>query len=376
MFRLVPIVLLFIVGFLSSCEDYEQKVITNTAGSLDELMFILDDKYIEQPLSDSLIFHIGRPYPGLPQLHEPLFPMKIRSFKRYRKNTEVFNQYRNLIFVSPLDDQTKIDQFIKKEVGKNNLQKVHSNPDFFYFIKKNQFASPQLVIYMFAPDLKSLTTRLRKHKTALFDIIKQSENLKFSKVVYAKGENKKASKRISEVFGFSLKIPYDFHIAEQNDRFIRLARVTKFFDKKENIQKEILVSIMVEKFSLDSTDYIKSIRDEKNESLGMLAYPFSLTDTLFKNHVIGFDSTYHPYIDKDQLLFQNVIQQKDITIIENRALWRLDKPFMGGPVYNYTFIDKKRENLIVMSSYVFAAGTDKRKIIRELELIFSSLTFP
>jgi Domain of unknown function (DUF4837) len=376
MFRLALILLLFATGLLSSCEEYENKPVTNTAGKLDELMFIVNDKYIEQALSDSLIFHFGRPYPGLPQLHEPLFPMKIRSFKRYLRNRDVFNQYRNLIFVSPFDDDTKINRFIKKEIGKQNITKVNSNSDLFYFIKKNQYASPQLVIYLFAPDIKSLTSRLRKHKEELFEIIKQSENEKFEKVVFAKGENIKASQSITRLFNFSLKIPSDFHIAEQNNNFLRLARVTKFFDKKENLQKKILVSIMIEKFSLDSIDYVQNVHDDKIEASGMIAYPFSLTDSLFKYHVIGMDSTYHPYVDKDQLLFQKVIHRKDITILENRGLWRLDKPFMGGPVYNYTFIDKERKNLIVMSSYVFAAGADKRKIIRKIELIFSTLSFP
>jgi hypothetical protein len=47
----------------------------------------------------------------------------------------------------------------------------------------------------------------------------------------------------------------------------------------------------------------------------------------------------------------------------------MENDFMGGPFFNYTLLDTKRNELIMIDAFVFAPGKEKRDYMQQLHHI-------
>lgn len=370
LFAILPILFILI-----SCENYDEYRKNLTGGDVDEIMFIIDDRHLEAALSDSLIYHFAVPFPGLPQYHEALFPIKIRSFNRYAAAPDIFHKYRNLAFVSVFTEESKINRLIQGSLGRERVQQAIDDGKLFYYIEKNKFAKPQLVIYLFAPTLDLFYSRLNKHKQALFDEIKEAETHLLHKKVYGQGRNVKAINVIKGKFGIQVDIPSKFMTYKEDSNLVWVAQEYEFRDKLENITKQVKLNILIRSFPIAEESGFLDLQDTMIEKHGVLPYPFIFRDSITSTHVYGSDSSYTMYIDKIRPLYQRALNINEVVVLENRGLWRLDMPYMGGPFYTFAFMDQDNKNLIIMDSYIYAAGSDKRKMLREMETIFSTLQY-
>ncbi|MEA2041959.1 MAG: DUF4837 family protein, partial [Bacteroidota bacterium] len=58
-----------------------------------------------------------------------------------------------------------------------------------------------------------------------------------------------------------------------------------------------------------------------------------------------------------------------------RGLWRVEGAFMGGPFVNYAVLDKARNRIVYIDGFVYAGRQEKRRFMREVEAIVSSIRF-
>ena len=97
---------------------------------------------------------------------------------------------------------------------------------------------------------------------------------------------------------------------------------------------------------------------------------------MMKKHIPG--PTKGSYMSTD-MIAPVVAKQYEVDgcyAIELRGLWKLENDFMGGPFVNLSVLDQKNNRIVCVDGYVYAPGEDKRNLIRQVEAIMHTLSFP
>jgi hypothetical protein len=58
---------------------------------------------------------------------------------------------------------------------------------------------------------------------------------------------------------------------------------------------------------------------------------------------------------------------------ELRGLWESVNDKMGGPLYEFSFVDNTGENVISVGGFVYAPEEDKRNYLRDVEAIVKTV---
>jgi hypothetical protein len=359
--------------FLAGCEDDTPAPLPTSGGAIDELMFVVDDAHVETAVSDSLLYHFFRPYPGLPQLYEPLFPMKIRAYKRYEQSRDLFNKYRHIVYVSALEEKSELGLMIQKDIGEENYRRAYSDSSFFFITERDKFAKPQLVVWMFAPTWDELFRRVATHMHRFAAEVKAVENPRISRTLYHSGKNPAISERLENAFGITMDIPGDFSIYRENDSLVWFRKDVSFTDKEENQMKQITRNIIVASMDMGTYSKLTARPDPLITRHGVDAPAFVFANHLMHQYIIGTDSSYRMHMDTIRPLYQQTTHVNGLPATEIRGLWRMEMPFMGGPFLALVMPSPGGDRMIAILGTIYAAGSDKRTLIREYETMFATL---
>jgi hypothetical protein len=184
------------------------------------------------------------------------------------------------------------------------------------------------------------------------DIINALYDNDLKRVQYYSSDNNDAfiEKKIKEKFGIQITVPNTYNIALEKDDFMWLRFKTVRNDRfiiiykttGNNLTKEALIAARNEKTQAYIPGAVKG------------AYPVVAEVDPF------------PLYHADVTVGNN-------TCAELRGLWECVGDKMGGPFYNYSFIDKTGENVISVGGFVYAPEEEKRNYLREVEAIVKSL---
>lgn len=367
-------ILYLLIGltFCFSCETPSEPKKPTSGGLIDEVMIIVDEENLRQAFSDTLIHYFMPYFKALPQ-PEPRFNIKIKSFAQFENAGTLLKKYRNLVFAGGLDESSQVGRLIRKSIGEDMVQKSRTDSSAFIAIGKDIYAKPQQVIYLFAPSEEELVNRLGTHHEHVLQLISDFEYEKIAAGLYIKGTHKEITKLINQKQGLNLKIPFDYMLMEDDTGFTWVAKTIIFRDKNENILKEVQQNFMMQSFHLDSADYL-SINIPAADTLQVISYPIALRDTMAWYHIKGREPHISMVSDMRWPVYQQAIQVGKLEILETRGLWFLSNPFRGGPYLNYSFIDQASNKLFIIDAFIYAAGSDKRKYMREMETILQSLS--
>lgn len=365
---------IFMLG-ISCANGDEQRPLPAAGGSLDELMVIVDDADLHTPFDSMLIYAFFEPYPGLPQLYEPLLPIKIREWKRYANAQGLFGKYRHLAFVGILNEKTDLSLHVQQAIGEELFQRAYTDSTLFFAIARNVYSQPQIVCYLFAPTREQLVKRLLANKHQVVNTIKTHENKRLRALQLSGERLAAATKHLEANMGFTMQLPGEYTIKAINDSFLWLRAEEAIFDKQENITKQLKKDWLIRKYDLTDGVDETQLTNTALDSQPVVDYPFILRDNLLATHIMGQDSTYHPYTDIIRPLFQEPQTFGGVHAQISRGLWRMDLPFMGGPFINTTFHTADSSALIMIDAFVYAAGSDKRALIREYEALLSTIDY-
>lgn len=362
-----------IIGIFSfGCEDYKQQSLPASGGSVDEILVVMNDDQVQTAFSDTLIYFFMAPYEGISQ-YEPKFKLRIKKYSQFEGAGDLLNNYRNIIFCSSFDHEGSTSTEIKQNLG-NQLKKVYSDSTFYFIHKENIYATPQLVVYLFAPDEHALINRLTYQLAPLFKLIKASENKRLSATIFVTGEQKNLEDSVRALTGIKLRIPSGYLPIVLSNNASWLKKESTFKDKQDHIQKEIKENILIRRFDI-TEDYANQIVFANNDSLNdaiPFAYPIALRDSAALAMVKGKSEEYSMYTDIIRPIWQSIDSLYGKQVIVTRGLWRLDNPFMGGPFVNYCYWDDNGQ-LVMLDGFIYAAGSEKKKLIREMEVVLSGI---
>jgi len=343
---------LFCFGFfivLTSCTEEQQRqagVMPSSSGSHDEVLVVMNDSTWEGALGDSIRKYFRASYMVLPQ-PEPIFGVKQTSYDKFK---DLFRKFRNVLFVGVLDRNHPTANHIREMLGDKQLKRAKSNQGFYSFIKRNRWAKPQLHCYLFAPDRSTLGKVIHRNHQRFVELFQNSELDKYKSLVYIEGTNNQLTERVQEKFAINLRIPSDYKKAMDKKNFMWLRYDTD----------EITINLMLSKKPYDNAQFANKGILWRN-SLGK-----KYVESTVKGSYMSTDTILGPISKKTKL--------NGYEVYENRGLWRMENDFMGGPFLNYYLLDRKHKQMILMDGFVYAPGKDKKKLMRQLEAIFSTFS--
>ena len=321
-------VFLFLLSalFLASCgEEIKRK----SMGAPFEVMLVCEDDIWDSTAGIAIEQALATPIPGLPQ--------KESSFKVTRRPSSGFGTteqaYRNIILV--------------------DVDSSHSKCEFRF--EKNLYASPQIVMAIYAPDQKSFGDYVNRNARVIVDFFTEKE--REGQIAELAGKhNKQALALMKEKFGCELRIPSNISGYKQGEDFL-------WFSDYNNPSKVEMQSFAVYSYPYTSTDnFSRENYIQKRDSVMKVNMPGGKPGQYIQTEADYVNITETSYRDRYLQIA--------------RGLWYMKDDMMGGPFVSHSVVDEKNGRVIVVEAFVYAAGQKKGRFIRKLEASLYTLKLP
>jgi hypothetical protein len=299
------------------------KVDNFSNGKAGEVILVLDQKYTSQEALNYIKEILTQPQPALNQI-EPMFDLLHFDNKDF---TSHFQRHRNIV------------QF---DINPNYASNTFS-------IETNVWSSPQVHLYFRGNHIDSLMLLFIKNEN---DIIKALYDNDLKRVQYYASSNNdyNIEKKIKEKFDIRITIPDTYDVARENNDFIWL--------RFKTVKNDRFIII----YKTPGNDLSKQ---------GLINARNKITKTYIPGAVKGA----YPVVAEvfPFPLYNDKVTIGAITGAELRGLWECVGDKMGGPFYNFSFLDKTGENVISVGGFVYAPEEEKRDYLREVEAIVKSV---
>ena len=321
----ILVILLIIVSF--SCRNKERTPLLPTiAGRAGEVTVVVNDAEWDNQVGDEFrrIFDAG--YQMLPQ-YEPVFDIIHVTHKTFGN---VFKSQRNIVIVEILPRHEKPRIAVAKDI----------------------WAKPQLVITLYGADDKSIVALVKKHEKKIIELLEDMERKRLMDI-YTKNQDMAIGLKMQEEQGISMNVPKGYKLDVDYPDFVWLSQETG-----SKIQ-----GILV--YHYDYTDENTFTRE----------YLVSKRDQFLKKYLHGTVEGSYMTTEKEFLpLFSEYSLRGSRYVAELRGLWKMaDGISMGGPFVSITTLDEKRNRVVTVEGFVYAAGFTKRNLLRQAEAIIYSL---
>jgi hypothetical protein len=246
--------------------------------------------------------------------------------------------------------------------GFNSMMKVSRNiliigkgekEDFY--IKKNVYAQPQIIIYVYGTDDASIIKIFNKHKKEIIDAYISSDILMTQNIFKRKKLDDSQFKTLQNL-GVSFTAPGNFKTVDDTGDFLWLRQHLTSGIAKTGSNNILVYSVPIE----DETKIAKNVIAVRN-SIG-------------KKHIPGTDpETMHMITEEAYTPFTSEVVLDGKKTFETRGKWEVKNDFMAGPFLNYSVVDKKNNRIIVFEGFTYAPSVNKRAFLFELEAIAKSM---
>jgi hypothetical protein len=323
-------VFLFLLSalFLASCgEEIKRK----SMGAPFEVMLVCEDDVWDSTAGIAIEQALATPIPGLPQ--------KESSFKVTRRPGSGFGTteqaYRNIILV--------------------DVDSSHSKCEFRF--EKNLYASPQIVMAIYAPDQKSFGDYVNRNARVIVDFFTEKE--REGQIAELAGKhNKQALALMKEKFGCELRIPSNISGYKQGEDFL-------WFSDYNNPSKVEMQSFAVYSYPYTSTDNFSK------------EHFIHMRDSVMKENIPGGEPDSYIQTDAATVTLTDVAYNGKYMSVA-RGLWYMknDDMFGGGPFVSHSIVDEENGNVIVVEAFVYAPNKAKGGFMRKLESSLHTLRLP
>ncbi|CAA0232787.1 Probable lipoprotein precursor [Tenacibaculum maritimum] len=322
--------LLFIIAIpflLTSCKQGKGELILPTStGNTNKIMVVIKGNEWLGKIGDEIRTVFGEHQVGLPQPE-------------------------TLLSVSQIDPSGFI-KFIRNGKAILFVQKGEQEG---IIIKKNQYAAPQILVYVTAKDNEGLINLIRNRGKEIIKIFKD-EDIKFIQNIFKKERLDDTSFKTLQNLNITLDIPNRYNKVDDTGNFLWLRQHLKSGIARGDGSNNILVYSVPLKNGKKIADAITATRD----SIGEKHIPGSKEGMYMITEQAYTPFTYDTMIDNKKAY-------------ETRGKWEVKNDFMAGPFLNYTVIDKKNNRLIIFEGFTYAPSINKREFLFELEAIAKSM---
>jgi len=312
--------LLLTIAILFSCKGDDKVLLKSSMGKINSLVIVIDNKEWMGTPGDMLRDIIGSPVLGLPQ-EENQFSVTQAPVKGF---STIFKTSRNVLLVGYDEKDT-------------------------YKVKKDLYASPQVVMSILGKDETSLMALIEKHKKDIISVFKNTDLEVYQKKLAKKSIKTDTLKTLKNL-NLKIDIPVDYRLVDDTGNFLWY---------RKHIAKGDLNLIAYELPLIEIDSIANSIASSRN----MIGKKYIPGPT--EGSYMITEAAYSPHIKP--------IVLNNLQAYETRGKWEVKEDFMAGPFLNYTVIDKENNRLLVVEGFTYAPNIDKRDYMFELEAIIKTM---
>lgn len=321
------ICILFTIGlFLSSCVGNDKFILRKSIGKINKVMVVAKASDWNGDIGKEIRNSFGELMVGLPQ------PESLLKVSQVAPNGfgNMMKVARNILVIGVSDEEK-------------------------YFVRKNVYAQPQTIIYVYAKDKEGVIKMFKKHKKEIIKTVIQSD-ISMTQNLFKKNKLDDTQFKTLQNLGISLTIHNKFKTVDDTGDFLWLRHHLTSGIAKTGSNNILVYSVPLE----DETQVSDSIISVRNR-IGKKYIPGSNPETMY----MITEEAYTPFT------FDAVIDGKKA--YETRGKWEVKNDFMAGPFLNYTILDKQRNRLLIFEGFTYAPSVSKRAFLFELEAIAKSM---
>ena len=318
---------IFIVAILlTSCVGTDKFVLRNSLGKINKVMVVTNASDWNADLGNAIRNSFGEIMVGLPQ------PEPILSVSQIAPNGfgSMMKVSRNILIIGE---------------GKKE--------DFY--IKKNVYAQPQTIIYVYGTDDASVIKVFNKHKKEIIAAFISSDIL-MTQNIFKNNKLDESQFKTLQNLGVTFTAPENFKTVDDTGEFLWLRQHLTSGIAKTGSNNILVYSIPLE----DEAKVSENIVAVRN-SIGEKYIPGTDPETM---HMIT-EEAYTPFTS------ETILDGKKT--YETRGKWEVKNDFMAGPFVNYSVVDKKNNRIVVFEGFTYAPSVNKRAFLFELEAIAKSM---
>ena len=281
---------------------------------------------------------------------EPMFD--IRHFTPVELISETLRkELRTYIIIADLNEpESAATQMLRRDLGEERYLSAKSDSSFHTSVGKDKWARDQILIYLFGNGKEEVYETIRKNYSAIAKRVRLHDKYKLDASIYVlKNENRGLMRDISEKFGFTFRIPGDYdNIKPDEENFM-------WFRKDA---KRALMNIVVQKFEYTSEDQLTT------ESI------IAMRDEYGKKHISSEAPGSYMVTNTEDLPTYDYTYEIDGQYTkEIRGIWEMENDFYGGPYATYVILNKEKNELIFIDTFVLGPGQKKRDMMMQLDYI-------
>ncbi len=352
----IIVALLAIVVILQGCSAAGINSSAQSIGTLNRLVIVADNDVWEGHIGDTIRYYLGAAYPVLPQ-PEPTFDLQHYTAEELEEDV-VRKRFRSILVIGNTEDKMSLaSQFIKKEVGEENISALQNTEEKSAVkVSKNRWVGNQKVMFLYADGEQALVDAIKSRCSSIAGVVEKADESMLNSRVYLRGQNQGLTRKIEEDFGFTIPIPGEY--------------IEAFYDKDRQFawirkdQKVAILNLMIHKQAYKDTSQL-SIQGVK-----------SLRDTLGAKYITSVqENSYMRVNDWDLKLYHEFHPIAGKFGVELRGIWEMKNDAMGGPFMSYMIHNAEAGEIIFVDAFVFAPNKKKRDLMQELNLIMDRISF-
>lgn len=313
---------------ISGCSQMDRSGLQPSTGGTNELMVVTNSEIVWKGLVGQAISgYFGQDVPGLPQ-SENMFDMAHIPEDNLSKMLRIHHN----VFIVDINSEFK-EPIIET--------------------RKDHWATPQRVVKMTVPDEETFFKEFDAHKEAFLELFDANERRRVNQA-YGVIEDYKITNLIEEKFGIDMLVPKSFYVATDEDDFLWIRREAERFSQ----------AIMIHSYP-----YTDTIAFNYNRII-------EIRDSITHKNVPGPSAGSFMKISMIEPPVTKAFDFNGNYAVEMRGMWDLEGDFMGGPFLSYTLVDQSTNRVITIEGYVYNPSHDKRDLVRQLESLIYTMSFP
>jgi len=343
------LITIVIILFFTSCESWlGEQTMPLGRGEAGEIILVMDSARWSGDIGKEMRLTFRELVDGLPR-DEPLFDLRQvvpASFKGILKNA------KNLILVIPLNDNNAEGKKMKNLFTPKSLDSLRQNQDIFIVNRRNLFATGQHVVFLIHHDDESFRENLKKERNQLRYLFNTIEERRVLQNLYKIREEKTISNRLLNDYGYEIRIPYGYRIADSSEDFVWLRLAG------QEIDKSIFLAFK------DYTD-TAAFNDDN-----IIAW----RDEICRKYIYGNPEKAESFVLTEMLIpptiteinFQGNYGKKIV------GRWKTNNISMGGPFIGFITVDEKSNRIYYIEGFVYSPGVEQRELMREMNVVLKT----
>ncbi|MBC8180073.1 DUF4837 family protein [candidate division KSB1 bacterium] len=269
-------------------------------------------------------------------------PQHETVFTLYNGNLNFFKNYNNLIFLTSLDEEGDVSDFIQKSLLPGLLERVEQGS--YLFTKENEWAYNQYVMFLVSTNKDTLKQKISKNESYLFNLFNDHWTESLKTQMYSISEQTDVEEMLLDKYGWMVKIQYDY-VMEVEDS------VNNFIMLKRLFPERWFFVHWIDTF--DPSVLNKEWCIQKRNELG----------TKYLNSDLVEEKFVQPVYEEVEFLGKRASKLS--------GLWENSVTIEGGPFISYSFYDEFSNRIYMMDFACFDPRhkSTKRSLLRQGEVI-------